>query len=52
MIGDNADADVSGAEAVGIKAILVRKPNTSAVKQYAPDLTRIINIIESEEMSQ
>jgi len=52
MIGDNADADVSGAEAVGIKAILVRKPNASGVKQYAPDLTRIINIIESEEMSQ
>jgi putative hydrolase of the HAD superfamily len=52
MIGDNADADVSGAEAVGIKAILVRKPNTSAVKQCAPDLTGIINIIESEEMSQ
>jgi putative hydrolase of the HAD superfamily len=52
MIGDNADADVSGAEAVGIKAILVRKPNTSGVKHCAPNLTSTIKIIESEEMTQ
>jgi putative hydrolase of the HAD superfamily len=45
MIGDSLKADVHGAEAVGIKAILVRTPAGEPVKYYSPDLKGIINII-------
>lgn len=49
MVGDNPEADVKGAELVGINAILVRKPNTSEVKHYSQNLTGVIKIIETEE---
>lgn len=40
MVGDNVDADVIGAEAVGIPAILVRNPSDRA-KRYAPTLESV-----------
>lgn len=49
MIGDNPVADIQGAEAMGIPAILVRKPNTEKIKYYAPDLYGIIKIIGANE---
>jgi putative hydrolase of the HAD superfamily len=51
MVGDSQAADVIGAEAVGIKAILVRKPNATGIKHYATNLSEVINIIETEELS-
>ncbi len=45
MVGDNIVADVGGAEAVGMKAILVRKPPAGPVKYYSPDLKGTIGII-------
>jgi putative hydrolase of the HAD superfamily len=44
MIGDNFRADVEGAEAVGIPAILVRKPHDNA-KRYSADLLGLPAII-------
>ena len=45
MIGDSFTADINGAEAVGIPAILVRKPHPSATR-YAEDLRGIVPILE------
>ena len=44
MIGDNADADVAGAEAAGIPAILVRKRREGA-KRYCEDLSGVLGIV-------
>lgn len=46
MVGDNIKADVWGAEAMGIPAILVREPTTESVKYYAADLRQAAEIIE------
>jgi putative hydrolase of the HAD superfamily len=46
MIGDNFTADVRGAEAMGLPAILVRKPNVDA-RYFAPDLTQVGAIVEN-----
>ena len=40
MVGDNVDADVIGAESVGIPAILVRNPSDSA-RRFAPSLADV-----------
>ncbi|MDP9409610.1 MAG: HAD family hydrolase [Actinomycetota bacterium] len=45
MIGDNADADVAGAKAAGIPAVLVRK-RRYGVEPYCEDLTGIAAIVE------
>lgn len=45
MVGDNPVADVRGAEAVGIKAVLVRSPEGESVKCYSPDLKGVIKHI-------
>ena len=45
MVGDNPVADVGGAEAVGIKAILVRKQKAEPVRYYSPDLRGVIKHI-------
>jgi putative hydrolase of the HAD superfamily len=47
MIGDNIEADVLGAEAVGIKSILVRKSDLRA-KISCKDIHDTIKIIEGE----
>lgn len=47
MVGDNIAADVRGAEAVGIPAILVRKPHPSA-KRYAEDLRGVAAHLREE----
>jgi putative hydrolase of the HAD superfamily len=44
MVGDNPVADVAGAEAVGIPAILVRS-EASGVPRHAPDLHEAASII-------
>jgi putative hydrolase of the HAD superfamily len=46
MIGDNPNADVRGAEALGIQAILVRKPCPD-VKYFCSDLSKVIEILNS-----
>lgn len=46
MIGDSYRADVQGAEAAGIPAILVRRPHPDA-RFYAETLTEIADIIET-----
>jgi FMN phosphatase YigB (HAD superfamily) len=40
MVGDNVVADVLGAEAVGIPAVLVRRPDPRAVR-YADSLAGV-----------
>ena len=45
MIGDNLKADVLGAEAVCMRAILVRKPVDEQVKYFSPDLKGLIKLI-------
>ena len=45
MIGDNIAADVEGAEAAGIPAILVRRPHPSA-KRYDQNLAGVIPVVE------
>lgn len=45
MIGDNAAADVRGAEAVGLPAILVRNPRGSA-RHRCTDLSGVAAIVE------
>lgn len=49
MIGDNADADIRGAESVGIRAILVRNNSKANVRYYAQDLREVVSIIETGE---
>ena len=49
MVGDSIDADIRGAEAVGINAVLIRKPRIENVKYYAPDLTGALEIILNED---
>lgn len=46
MVGDNRVADIEGAEAVGLKAILVRQPKDEEVKYYSRSLAGVIDIIE------
>lgn len=45
MIGDNAEADVAGAKAAGIPAILVRKMR-GGVEPYCEDLTGVAEIVD------
>ncbi|HZV12565.1 MAG TPA: HAD family hydrolase [Candidatus Kapabacteria bacterium] len=45
MIGDNINADVRGAEAAGLPAILVRKENTDA-KYFSLDVAGVARIVE------
>ncbi len=47
MVGDNPVADVGGAEAVGLPAILVRIPRRDDVRYYAADLWEAAGIIET-----
>jgi putative hydrolase of the HAD superfamily len=46
MVGDNLNADVLGAQAVGLEAILVRQDTTHPVR-IAPDVTAAAAIITS-----
>lgn len=46
MVGDNIDADVKGANALGIPAVLVHAGGDSGVKFYAETLKGVIRIIE------
>ena len=48
MVGDNVVADVMGAEAAGIKGILVRSRGAKA-KRYSPDLAGVIGIVTPED---
>lgn len=48
MVGDNPVADVQGAEAAGIPAILVRQQSDHASRQ-SPNLTGVVDIILAEE---
>ena len=48
MVGDNVVADVMGAEAAGIRAILVRDRDERA-KRYSPDLAGVIEIVTPED---
>ena len=45
MVGDNPEADVRGAEAVGLPAILVRGPKRGA-RHHCEDLFRIAGSVE------
>jgi putative hydrolase of the HAD superfamily len=45
MVGDNIEADVGGAQAVGIPAILVHTQVTERSKYYAADLYEVAGII-------
>lgn len=47
MIGDNPSADVRGAEAAGIPAILTRQSPNETVKYYAHNLLEAVSIIEN-----
>ncbi|OIV39328.1 hypothetical protein BIV57_00315 [Mangrovactinospora gilvigrisea] len=51
MIGDNPAADVAGAHAVGLNAILVRTPNPG-VPHYAPDLATLPALIAATETEE
>ena len=44
MIGDNYDADVAGAEAAGLQAVLVRRENPLATR-YAPGLAGVAQFL-------
>jgi putative hydrolase of the HAD superfamily len=44
MIGDNVVADVLGAEAAGIPAILVRRPDTRA-RRYCDSLSGVVDLL-------
>jgi putative hydrolase of the HAD superfamily len=46
MVGDNIEADVGGAEAVGIPAILVHTQVTEKPRYYAANLYEVVRIIE------
>ena len=45
MVGDNPEADVRGAEAAGLPAILLRGPNREA-RHHCEDLSGIVGIVE------
>ena len=47
MIGDSYDVDVAGAEAVGIRGILVRRADARA-ERYCPGLVEVAGIVGSE----
>ena len=47
MVGDNPEADIRGAESIGIPAILVRNQQYQNAKYYAQDLMQAVSIIES-----
>ncbi|MBC3842840.1 HAD-IA family hydrolase [Streptacidiphilus sp. 4-A2] len=47
MIGDNPTADIAGAHAAGIRAILVRTPDPG-VPRHAPDLTALPALLAAE----
>ena len=47
MVGDSLVADIKGAEAVGIPAILVHRPTEEKVKYYAENLLEAASIIEN-----
>lgn len=46
MVGDNPVADIAGAEAAGIPAILVRKPDPRA-QRYCESLSGVADLVES-----
>lgn len=46
MIGDNLLADIRGAEAAGIRAILARQTPAEAVKYHAHNLLEAVSVIE------
>lgn len=48
MIGDNIEADVLGAEAVGIPAILVRNPDARATR-FCPDLLGVPTLLSTDQ---
>ena len=48
MVGDNVKADVIGAEAAGIRAVLVRRPHPDAAR-YSEDLLGVPAIIEDRQ---
>jgi FMN phosphatase YigB (HAD superfamily) len=48
MVGDNAVADVLGAEAVGIPAVLVRRPDSRAAR-YGDSLADVEQFLAEEE---
>ena len=45
MVGDNPEADVRGAEAVGLPAILVRGPGRGA-RRHCEDLSGIVDVVK------
>lgn len=49
MVGDSPEADVRGAEAVGIPAIQVRTRRADAVRRYAEDLSGVLDIVSSQK---
>jgi putative hydrolase of the HAD superfamily len=49
MVGDNPVADIKGADAAGIPAILARTAPKEKVSYYAPDLTWVVSIIKSAD---
>ena len=44
MVGDNYEADIAGAEAVGIPAILVRNSSSSA-KRFCQSLLDVVHFL-------
>lgn len=48
MIGDSLKADIRGAEAAGMKAILVRKPAGEPVRYFSSELKGIFSFIHSD----
>jgi putative hydrolase of the HAD superfamily len=47
MVGDNLTTDILGAEAAGIRAILVHRPPTEVARYSASTLSDVIKIVES-----
>ncbi len=47
MVGDNPEADVRGAEAVGLPAILIRSPKRGT-RHHREDQARIGDFVERE----
>lgn len=46
MIGDNYQADILGAQAVGVPGILVRQPNSQA-QRFARDLDEVVKMLQT-----
>ncbi|MGE5652735.1 MAG: HAD family hydrolase [Bacillota bacterium] len=46
MIGDNPSADIAGAEAVGLRAVLVRK-SAPGVKYHTETLARLVDMVNA-----